>query len=158
MNSSHSTLLHSTCLSLSHTDQTLSYQALCTLFETDRRADLVSALIERHHWTLNKAERAIDEYLMFLFVAAQPSNLPLVPTANVDCVWEADILQNTAQYIQTCDRFCGRIIHHSSATALKKAATFDSIERAFSDTQTLLSQRFGTEAAPLSDAAACGLL
>ena len=101
---------------------------------------------------------------MFLFVAAQPSTLPLVPTVDVDRVWEADILQNTAQYIQTCERFCGRIIHHGSATELRKVATFDGIERAFVHTQAMLGQHFDifditdTRAAKLSHAAACGLL
>ena len=111
-----------------------SYATLCSFYDSDRRAALTQSLITRYQWTPAQARRAIDEYLMFLTVAAQPKRphpvAALVPTQEVDCVWEADILQNTAQYMQTCEQFCGRVIHHGEASELQKMSTFNSLEQA----------------------------
>lgn len=135
-----------------------SYQTLCRLFEGSRRADLAQSLVARHCWTQNQAEQAIDEYLMFLFVAGQPTGHSLVPTVAIDCVWEADILQSTAQYIQTCERFCGRVIHHSSSAELQQSPNFVGNEQAFAHTREIIKEHFGNDAVKFSAAAACGLL
>ncbi|MGD1865536.1 MAG: hypothetical protein ACFB0D_13365 [Phormidesmis sp.] len=142
-----------------------SYQSLCDVFRGDRRTNLTAALMKQHRWPQGKASKAVDEYVMFLYVASLNAGVHLVPTQEIDCVWEADILQSTAQYMQTCQTLCGRVIHHAHVAELKQAhASTDTesidTEAAFATTQTLFGQYFGETrlSRGLLPAAACGVL
>ncbi|MGD1900021.1 MAG: hypothetical protein ACFB16_24130 [Phormidesmis sp.] len=94
------------------------------------------------------------------------TGIPLIPSREVDCVWEADILQSTARYMQTCQALCGKMIHHAQREEIHETATFESIEVAFRHTQALLAQHFGassnsqalSESTITNSAAACGAL
>lgn len=137
-----------------------SYQSLCDVFQGDRRSTLTAELVDRYQWQPEKASQAVDEYVMFLYVASLNTGVSLVPTQEIDCVWEADILQSTAQYMQTCHALCGRVIHHAGAAEMQKAQPFTSTETAFAKTQALFHQYFGMtrlsgESLPV---AACGVL
>lgn len=97
-----------------------TYQNLCETFQGQHRADLIARLVSGQQWPADRADQAITQYLMFLSLASIHRNQFLVPTADIDCVWEMDILQDTAQYIQLCQRLCGEIIHHICSKLLKK--------------------------------------
>lgn len=133
-----------------------AYQNLCETFQGQHRADLTARLIAGQQWQADRANQAITQYLMFLSLASIHRDQCLVPTADIDCVWEMDILQNTAQYIQLCQRLCGETIHHISGNNVE----FNKIETAFNQTLLLLFQQFGKDALgkAISPAAACGVL
>ncbi|MEM9149852.1 MAG: hypothetical protein AAGB19_05300 [Cyanobacteria bacterium P01_F01_bin.3] len=136
-----------------------SYQSLCDAFEGDRRSTLVSKLVDQYQWQPEKASKAIDEYVMFLYIASLNIGVHLVPTQDIDCVWETDILQSTAQYVQTCQILCGQIIHHIGTAEMQKVHTPAGAEAAFAKTKALFRQYFGqTSLCGELSPAACGLL
>lgn len=138
----------------------MSYQSLCTAFQGDRKENLTAKLMDRHHWTQKKAHQAIDEYMMFLYIASLNGGVHLVPTQDIDCVWEADILQSTAQYMATCVALCGRVIHHTGTAEMQKTHATTSTQAAFAKTQALFGQYFSSSrlSENLMPAAACGVL
>ncbi|MEO0645990.1 MAG: hypothetical protein AAFZ17_07535 [Cyanobacteria bacterium J06650_10] len=133
-----------------------SYQTLCDTFQNNRRDRLVQHLSNHYHWPEPKAHRTVDEYVMFLYVASRHLETPLVPTQAIDYAWEADILQNTAQYMQTCESLCGKMIHHTQKNPLHTSPTSESVEAAFNQTQALFTRYFGHSVS--GHAAACGVL
>lgn len=136
-----------------------AYLSLCDAFEGDRRKNLALALMKQHHWQLHQANDVIDEYIMFLYIASQNVDVPLIPTREIDCAWEADILQSTSQYMQTCQALCGQIIHHAGAAEMQKNHTLTKTKTAFAKTLALFSQYF--DKTRLSGGllpAACGVL
>ena len=118
------------------------YQPLCKTFQNNRRDRLVKHLSHRYHWPATKAHRTVDEYIMFLYVASRHLDSQLVPTQTIDYAWEADILQNTAQYIQTCQHLCGEVINHTRSDRPNEnqdeADSNESTKAAFNHTQSLL--------------------
>ncbi|MGB7086647.1 MAG: hypothetical protein WBD47_13910 [Phormidesmis sp.] len=137
-----------------------SYLTLRRLFQGQRRQILVASLMRRYGWQQQQADRAVTRYLRFLSIASLHADVVLAPTQEIDCVWEADILQNTAQYMQMCHRLCGDVIHHADESQIQNCVAFESLEVAFANTQALFVHYFGD--ALLGDradqAAACGVL
>ena len=72
---------------------------------------------------------------MFLYIASLNVGMHLVPTQEIDCVWETDILQSTAQYMQTCQALCGQVIHHTGVAEMQKTRPLVNAEAAFAKTQ-----------------------
>ncbi|MEL7350631.1 MAG: hypothetical protein AAF171_05350 [Cyanobacteria bacterium P01_A01_bin.116] len=139
------------------------YQALYTEFQGARRTDLTESLRGHYGWGTSRSNEAITQYLMFLSLAAHYTGpktpLGLVPTADVDRVWEMDILNNTARYMQLCQQLCGRVIHHVGATEFNRSSNTKSVEVSFAWTSDLFSQYFGDRALGKAPrAAACGVL
>ena len=137
-----------------------TYQELCTYYEGSRRTALINQLETHYDWPLVKAERALTQYLMFLYIASHHPGTQLVPTDEIDCVWETDILQDTAQYIQTCKSFCGEVIHHVGVVTVRTSTKASVTQQAFETTQLLFQRHFGQEVfaeQPLH-IAACGVL
>ncbi|MEL7510642.1 MAG: hypothetical protein AAGM27_00615 [Cyanobacteria bacterium J06554_3] len=137
-----------------------TYQELCTHYEGTRRTALVTQLETRYGWQPDKADRVLTQYLMFLYIASRHQENPLVPTSDIDCVWETDILQNTAQYMETCQQLCGGVIHHAGATGLPLTPDKDNVQQAFKETQQLFQLYFGQEVftGQTLKIAACGVL
>lgn len=132
-----------------------SYHNLCKTFQGKHRVDLITQLTANHHWQTERADHAVTQYLMFLSLASIYKDQSLVPTADIDCVWEADILQDTARYVQLCEHLCGDVIHHVSQDNVE----FNKIEKAFNQTLALFSQQFGIESlGERPSTAACGVL
>lgn len=119
---------------------------------------LIHRIMTRYGWSRRLAERAAHRYWMFLFIAAVNVGITLVPTQEIDCVWEEDILNNTAQYVETCHDLCGQLINHADAIALAQASDFQDMATAFEQTKRLFDEYFGL--AVLGDSidqpAACG--
>jgi hypothetical protein len=69
-------------------------------------------LIRRHKvWNIEKIEETLDEYRIFLALAA--INVPAVPCQDVDVVWHAHIL-HTRQYAKDCEAIkTGWFLHHT---------------------------------------------
>ena len=137
-----------------------TYQRLCEQFQKRRYDSLRSRLQHQPGWSQQRANYAVNQYLKFLAIASQHRQLSLVPTQDIDCAWEADILQNTQQYMQTCQQLCGEVIHHANTAELAARAGFSGMEVGFEQTQQLFSRYFGEAAQSSfpSQAAACGLL
>jgi len=136
-----------------------AYSTLCSRFQGNRRTVLTRYLTARYSWSLAQANRAIDEYAMFLYVASLHLGVHLIPTQEIDCVWEADILQSTAQYMHTCHALCGSMIHHADVAEMEKESTFAGVESAFAQTRSLFEQHFGKQALSYNALpAACGML
>jgi len=134
-----------------------TYQNLCKVFQGEHRIELFTQLKTSYHWQADKADRAITQYLMFLSLASMHKDQSLVPTADIDCVWETDILQNTARYVRLCKHLCGDVIHHVSGDNLEPSK----VKKAFNHTLALFSQQFEDETLGevlSSPAAACGVL
>ena len=112
------------------------------IFQGDRHQALVRELICRYAWTRDRAERAVVQYQQFLQLAAVYKGIPLIPTCEIDRVWEADILRNTWQYMRTCHQLCGKMIHHAGEADIRERLKEQAPEQAFAQTQTLLQQHF----------------
>ena len=135
------------------------YQQLCDAFEGSRRTQLLAELTYRYRWTQEKAGQVVDEYIMFLYIASLNIGVHLVPTQEIDYVWEDDILQSAAQYMQTCQTLCGHVIHHAGEIEIKKTHPAKNTAAAFTRTHTLFAQYFGkTQLSGGLVAAACGVL
>ena len=106
------------------------------------RQSLVKQLMKRYQWSRRKATRATIRYLMFLFLAALYPCKTIVPTCEIDCVWEQHILNNTSQYIRDCEQLLGRVIHHASETEVWEEPKSQKANLAFAQTQALVEQHF----------------
>ena len=136
---------------------TVTYADLSCLFEGDRRQSLERCVRKRYDWTPSQTRRAVDRYVMFLYVASQLRSACLVPTREIDCVWETDILRSTEYYSQLCQQLCGRMIHHASETEMQEIVQFPGMEITFSQTKAIFSEYFGAGAL-VGQMAACGVL
>ncbi|MEL6470555.1 MAG: hypothetical protein AAFQ74_12575 [Cyanobacteria bacterium J06623_4] len=137
-----------------------SYHSLCNQFEGERSTYLKDHLIQRYGWPERQAFQAVRQYIMFLYIASLNLHRSLVPTQQIDCVWEADILHNTAQYIRTCQQLCGEVIHHAGGSQIQQVSDGSKLAVAFAETQQLFTQHFGEDSLGgyTATAAACGVL
>ncbi|MEL6605503.1 MAG: hypothetical protein AAFP20_20020 [Cyanobacteria bacterium J06614_10] len=137
-----------------------SYHSLCDQFEGERSTYLKEHLTMHHGWPEEQASQAVRQYVMFLYIASLNLHRPLVPTQQIDRVWEADILRDTAQYIRTCRQLCGEVIHHAGSSRLQPVSDSSKQAIAFADTQRLFAQHFGENSLDgrAAMAAACGVL
>lgn len=137
-----------------------SYSDLARQFQNRRYQYLTDHMSDRYGWSAIQADASVRRYLMFLYIKSVHQSLYLVPTEEIDCVWEADILHNTAQYMQTCEQLCGSVIHHAATEEIMHLPDFPGMEAAFVQTRELFNRYFGERA--LGDrilkAAACGVL
>ena len=122
------------------------------------RTPLIQRLMNRHGWSHAQAEIATVRYWLFLCVAALNVNITLVPTQEIDCVWEEHILTNTEEYVQICHQLCGGMINHADENSLRQTHDFKDITTAFEQTQTLLEFHVGLSffGDSFYHAAACG--
>ncbi|MEL6454061.1 MAG: hypothetical protein AAFQ40_04990 [Cyanobacteria bacterium J06623_5] len=137
-----------------------SYHYLCDQFKGERSAYLKGHLIHQYGWPEAQAYQAVRQYVMFLYIASLNLHRHLVPTQQIDRVWEADILHNTAQYIRTCQQICGEVIHHAADSQIQQISELSKLESAFAETQRLFAQHFGecSLGSYAVTAAACGVL
>jgi hypothetical protein len=135
-----------------------AYDSFRMMFKGRDRTSLLDRVMTRYGWHRRRAKRAICRYWMFLFIAAMNLNVTLVPTYEIDCVWEEDILTNTEQYVEACRDLCGQLINHADAIALAQADDFQDMESAFEQTKTLFEHYFGLSVLgdSTSQPAACG--
>jgi len=141
--------------------QTISNSYACarSLFQP-RQQYLINYGTHRCGWPITQSSRIVEQYAMFLYIASIYPSRHLVPSAEIDAIWEADILHSTAQYAQTCEQLCGRIIHHAKVEELEQRPDFPGVTAAFKQTQRLFSQHFGEDLLGMltPTAAACGVL
>ena len=62
-------------------------------------------------WSAERVDKAIKQYLMFLYCCVAYPGANLQPTADVDEVWHDHIL-HLKKYIEDCQTICGRILYH----------------------------------------------
>ena len=135
-----------------------TYDVFRMMFQGHDRTPLIKRVMTRYGWSHCRTKRAIHRYRMFLFIAAMNVRMTLVPTQEIDCVWEEDILNNTEQYVATCYHLCGQLINHADAIALTKASDFQDRETAFERTKCLFDHYFGLSVLgnSIDQPAACG--
>ena len=129
--------------------------------------DLVSvrdAMLEKHGWTLERADTAQAEYVRFLTLLQKEPKFMLVPwlDANgrddLDQFWHQHIL-DTAKYASDCQALFGRMIHQNPHVL---RGSEDENEAAAKTrrlyTRTFQSGVYGTDADPadFSGCSACG--
>ena len=77
--------------------------------------------------------------------ASQPSNILLIPTLDIEIVWQTHLLR-PKMYRNDCLRLFRRIIDHSLIIENEMEKFFK--EQAFLDTCQLYQERFGEEYCP----------
>jgi Glycine-rich domain-containing protein-like len=82
-------------------------------------------------WTFQQIEVAIARYKMFLHLQFLYPNSQLVPTKEIDEVWNAHILTDTRRYIDDCENLYGYILHHRSSKMECKIKTEKFFEAVF---------------------------
>lgn len=95
-------------------------------------------------WDLQQTITAIRRYKMFLYVHSLFPKNELVPTQEIDIVWHAHILCDTAKYMDDCLYLYGYILHHQANNPLIEENT-QLEENAFAVTQSLFQEVFGTD-------------
>jgi hypothetical protein len=95
---------------------------------------LLNRLKERLGYGEDSARAAWTEFLRFL-VACGDANKTLAPSRMVDEIWHEAIL-DTRNYASTCQKLCGRFIHHVPITRADHAA--------YARTLTVLRKTFGS--------------
>jgi len=79
-------------------------------------------LIVKEGWTLNKADRVAEEYRSHL-ISIKEGNDGIIPSKDIDEFWHAHIL-DTRKYVEDCDKFMGRFIHHFPYLGLRGEEDF----------------------------------
>ncbi|TDU26581.1 uncharacterized protein (TIGR04222 family) [Panacagrimonas perspica] len=73
--------------------------------------DLASILVRKFRWTRDYAERAVEEYRRFCFLAAC-SGHPVSPSAEVDEVWHLHLQYTRDYWERFCPQVLGTPLHH----------------------------------------------
>jgi hypothetical protein len=87
--------------------------------------------------TLARADAAVTRYRAFLALLAAGHGPALAPTAEIDAVWHAHIL-DTAKYADDCHAF-GHFIHHFPYLGLRGPADAAALQAAAARTRQLLA-------------------
>ncbi|MCB1391329.1 MAG: hypothetical protein KDK12_19625 [Rhodobacteraceae bacterium] len=100
------------------TDEDLWSRLQADDFRLSTGATLASHLTASTALTASRAERVVDEYRRFLYLAASGDDVA-VPSPLIDKVWHRH-LQDTRAYQAMADRI-GRFVHHSPGRAPQRA-------------------------------------
>lgn len=103
----------------------------------------LTSVSEGYGWTRKRTTRALTHYMMFLTLIQTYPNTRLVPTWDIDQVWQQHILSNTYQYEKDCRMLFGRMIHHISDTGGGDEKRWQAFETAFANTKVLFKKHFG---------------
>lgn len=127
-------------------------------------ASVRDAMLEKHGWTLERADAAQAEYVRFLTLLQKKPKFMLVPWLDsegrddLDQFWHQHIL-DTAKYASDCQALFGRMIHHNphvprGSEEENEAAA--KTRRLYA--RTFQSGMYGTNADPVdfSGCSACG--
>jgi len=119
------------------------------------------AMMEKHGWSLDRAEAARTEYVRFLTLLRMKPGFMLIPWSTVegqddlDQFWHQHIL-DTEKYARDCNALFGRMIHHNPHILRGSETETD----AFGKTQRLYARTFqsGSYGRPVDTAlmAGCG--
>lgn len=85
-------------------------------------------------------EDGVINYFKFLQLSSQGSNLPLVPTYQIDLMWHTHMLIHTENYNQDCIRIRGGTFHHDDS--LNDRTKGAKLDRAFQETVRLWKQAY----------------
>jgi hypothetical protein len=122
------------------------------------------AMLEKHGWTLERADRAQREYVRFLVLLQKMPAFMLVPWLDadgrddLDQFWHQHIL-DTLKYATDCNALFGRMIHHNPHLQRGSEQENDAVAKTRRlYTRTFSSGMFGSDADPadFSGCSACG--
>lgn len=77
----------------------------------DAALSFAARLSRENGWTARQAERAIDEYRRFCFLAATADH-PVTPSDAVDQVWHLHLTYTRDYWDRFCPDVLGRALHH----------------------------------------------
>lgn len=114
---------------------------LCTLDLTMIKMKLMDS-VEGEGWSAEHCDAVCQEYLRFLaLVRTHPEHI-VVPSAEIDKVWHAHIL-DTQSYGRDCERVLGFFLHHYPYLGLRGAADVSALHDAAAQTLALYREAFG---------------
>lgn len=89
------------------------WRRLCEFRFDDGAAEFgfVARLARDNGWSPGLAERAVDEYRRFLFLAVEAGH-PVTPSDEVDQVWHLHLCYTRSYWQQLCGEVLGRPLHH----------------------------------------------
>ena len=93
-------------------------------------------------WNIQKTQKAISAYLMFLLLVYLYPNSQLVPNQEIDRVWHYHIL-DTMKYSEDCEMLFGRFIHHFPYFGERGKIDKENLQKGFEQTQVLFEEHFG---------------
>lgn len=97
---------------------------------------------EGHGWSRVKADYMESEYKRFLYLIASQSEVPVVPSREIDEFWHAHIL-DTRKYAQDCDNAFGRFVHHFPYLGMRGEEDAKLLQSSFKGTKSLYEEVFG---------------
>jgi hypothetical protein len=95
-------------------------------------------------WSRDKALQAIAHYKMFLLLHNLYPDKNIVPTEEIDRVFEQHF-SDSAKYHQDCNHLFGYFLHHDPYFGLLNEADEKSHLAAFMETKVLFKKHFGIE-------------
>lgn len=105
---------------------------------TGDRGSLRHHLASETRLTSDQADRVVNEYRRFLYLAAASGRM-VVPSPLIDRVWHTHIEDTRAYLDDFCQKVIGRVIHHSPG----RKRAFD--DPGYFDTLRLYRDTFGEE-------------
>jgi hypothetical protein len=99
--------------------------------------------------TLAEADEAVRWYRAFLTLLALHPGKQIVPTAAIDAVWHAHIL-DTSKYATDCEWVFGHFMHHFPYFGLRREADAAALAAAGDETRRLLADLLGMDVAGMA--------
>lgn len=108
-------------------------------------------LMQRHEeggqgWDAEAADKAEEQYKMWLFLKRKYENELVPPNREIDAVWHAHILDSHAYFRDTGAIF-GKYLHHYPYFGMRGKADHEKLVSAFENTKRLFRQEYGEELA-----------
>lgn len=67
--------------------------------------------IKQGEWSLDRAQKAVDNYKRYMAVTKALGGVQLVPNGDIDEIWHIHIL-DTRAYMKDCNNLFGEYLHH----------------------------------------------
>ena len=93
-------------------------------------------------WTQPKADRMATIYKRFLYLTEKYSDKSIIPTAELDEVWHAHIL-DTRKYAEDCEKTFGHFVHHFPYLGMRGPEDAKRAAESFAETSRLFLEEFG---------------
>ena len=81
------------------------------LNDPDSSFRFTDRLVRENGWSLDYAQRVIDEYLKFMFLAVEAGH-PVTPSEQIDQVWHLHLVYTRSYWEDFCGEVVGKPIHH----------------------------------------------
>ncbi len=111
-------------------------------FDHEDALTFTQRLARENNWSAEFAQRVVDEYRRFLFLALRAGH-PVTPSDEVDQAWHLHLVYTRSYWQELCQDILGRPLHHGPTRG--GTAEDDRFERQYAETKVSYARWFGRE-------------